>query len=269
MKPHEIHRRECLQGLALALLAPTCMTCSLGARAEFPSGTIKQRSQEGAETEVPESRNSGQYGCAVGLSAAKAMLGNAINLTPTSGHRALDYYMPIEAGILSQMYEVQPGFGFLNDYQGANAYAMPESLIAGTRGTVVFGVRLLRQEGTGKDWNAATSAMVGIMAHEWGHILEFDHGLYGSPSKPMELAADFMAGWYVGWKVANGMPTMRPRAVAKSMEAKGDFDFNNPRHHGTPAERLNAMEKGFNSYVTRGVLAAARAFAIARSTYSL
>ena len=31
----------------------------------------------------------------------------------------------------------------------------------------------------------------------------------------------------------------------KSLMEKGDYDYNDPDHHGTPEERLEAMHKGY------------------------
>lgn len=122
-----------------------------------------------------------------------------------------------------------------------NALATPEPLLGHADGTVAFGLNLLRSElSASPAWGAAVA---GIMAHEWGHIRQFGEGL-ARPGPHMELHADFLAGWYMGVKAALGTWVVVEN-LARSPFSKGDYEFNNPNHHGTPDQRVAAMAAGF------------------------
>ncbi len=88
------------------------------------------------------------------------------------------------------------------------------------------------------------NALAGIMAHEHAHILQFSNGIRG-PGQSLELHADFMAGWYMGFKVLAGTPSIDIRVLATSLFNKGDYDFNSPQHHWTPQQRVQVMAEGF------------------------
>jgi predicted metalloprotease len=92
-----------------------------------------------------------------------------------------------------------------------------------------------------------------IVAHEYAHNIQselgwFDEGLKVATVAPFELQADCMAGAW-GWAVyeeGNLQPGDVEEAVQTAL-AVGDFDFNNPQHHGTPDERRDAWLKGYAS----------------------
>lgn len=95
-----------------------------------------------------------------------------------------------------------------------------------------------------------------IMAHELGHILQYEFG-YGphTPSpKQKELHADFMAGFYLkmikyrdqlAWRSDNDVINKLPDAI-DLIHSTGDFDINSDDHHGTPTERVRAFNYGFS-----------------------
>jgi hypothetical protein len=146
--------------------------------------------------------------------------------------------------------------------------------VAGAQdGTVLMGVNLFSLElsrGLGlpdykSNINAAFAPVV-IMAHEFGHIMQFKSGL--SPSGPwqMEPHADFMAGWLLhrvasimvdGQKLYNQdmiwrlQQTVNAEAMleeaAKSIFEKGDTLFNDPAHHGQPEFRAAMVRAGYDA----------------------
>jgi len=95
-----------------------------------------------------------------------------------------------------------------------------------------------------------------IMAHELGHILQYEFG-YGqhTPSrKQMELHADFMAGFYLkmikyrdqlAWRVDNDVINKLPDAI-DLIHSVGDYKVYSDDHHGTPNERVRAFSYGFS-----------------------
>jgi hypothetical protein len=153
-----------------------------------------------------------------------------------TGNRLLDNDLQIEATRLENTFGIRSEIQFLNDWQSPNAYADP------SEGTVYLGVHLLESE-LG-DSQGGPTAIVGIEAHEFAHILQGAHGtrLVG---RNLELQADFMAGWYLARQYKHR--ALKPREFARSLYDKGDWNFYSPGHHGTPRQRVAAMLAGYKS----------------------
>ena len=89
-----------------------------------------------------------------------------------------------------------------------------------------------------------------ILAHEFGHIVQFFSTYYRQLRKAhrtvklVELHADFLAGYFVARR-RERFPDLRLQGLGEAWEAMGDVDYNNPKHHGTSAERLKAIEQGY------------------------
>lgn len=193
-------------------------------------------------------------------------MGQGPTLVSSCGIPWLDQMMPLEAQYLDKYFGVSAWFTFLLDAEGPNAFATPNALKNGTQGTVLFGIQLLRQELAASPFG--TIALAAIMAHEWGHILQFANGIQ-VPGKRMELSGDFMAGWWCGMKVLAGTAAVDMFTVADSLYGKGDYAFNSPQHHGTPKERVQAMQGGYRAATREGVTGSRRAFAMSRSAVGL
>ena len=205
-------------------------------------------------------------GCFLPASDGRALGTQAPLLSRTCGVPWLDQMMPIESQYLNRYFGVSAGFTFFVETEGANAFATPDTLFGDRHGTVFFGVQLLQQELSASPFG--TIALAAIMAHEWGHILQFAHGIR-VPGKQMELSSDFMAGWWCGMKVLRNTPAVDMRTVARSLYEKGDYAFNSPGHHGTPPERVEQMSRGFNAAVARRVTDSGTAFGLSRESVGL
>ena len=60
-----------------------------------------------------------------------------------------------------------------------------------------------------------------------------------------ELHADFMAGWYTGFRGRSGLPVNMQQAWT-GFENKGDYEHNiDPDHHGKPEQRGEAFSEGY------------------------
>src|SRR5258708_6591979 len=115
-----------------------------------------------------------------------------------SNNAAMDRALIAELKKILEVIPVNPGFQFIEE-ENPNAFAIKSSLISGTNGTVLIGLKLLNvllQEGQGG------VSVAGICAHECGHIYqyfsEFYDRLYGSNILYLELHADCLAGFYMG-----------------------------------------------------------------------
>ena len=96
-------------------------------------------------------------------------------------------------------------------------------------------------------------AVAYIVAHEYGHQVQDELGLfqkYGQqlPTMAFELQADCYAGtWANSAYKENRLQDGDVQEALDAALAVGDFDANNPAHHGTPAQREGAWNSGFES----------------------
>jgi hypothetical protein len=90
------------------------------------------------------------------------------------------------------------------------------------------------------------TAIIGTLAHEWAHNLQYNTDL-DERLFLWETHADYMAGWYIGSKVALGVMDIKPEAFARSLflrgSARGVFSDND---YGSPEDRVRAMYAGFS-----------------------
>jgi hypothetical protein len=82
-------------------------------------------------------------------------------------------------------------------------------------------------------------ASIGILAHEWGHMVQGN--VMGAPA---ELQADCLAGVFLKGR---GLPWPFVEELARAAFAYGD-ESSILRGHGTPTERVNASRRGYYGY---------------------
>jgi uncharacterized protein len=96
-------------------------------------------------------------------------------------------------------------------------------------------------------------AVAYIVAHEYGHEVQDELGLfdrYGAqlPTMAFELQADCYAGtWANSAYQENRLEDGDVQEALDAALAVGDFDASNPTHHGTPEQREEAWNTGFQS----------------------
>ena len=187
-------------------------------------------------------------GCS--LNVNRNQLQNSYSLYPTTGNAQLDQIINLDMFALYDLFDVKANIYMYKDDNGPNARALP--IVSDQRfpdGTVIFGINLMGDEFR-KSATGLGFAIPGIIAHEMGHILQFNKKS-NMPVMQMELQADFLAGYYLSVRTDlmrnKGIPvyTFAPEAF-KSFFEKGGYDFNNPSHHGTPEQRLAAVTAGHN-----------------------
>ncbi|MBY3216685.1 hypothetical protein HFO21_20375 [Rhizobium laguerreae] len=167
-----------------------------------------------------------------------------------SGNGDLDKFLGRALVRAASELGINPAFGFYDDSDGPNAKASPEvdGNVPGTWGTVVFGRTLFKGELSNYDPSGMT--ILAIIAHEFGHIIQFKRGLrevlleQQSTVKRLELHADVLAGYYLGRRKAQ-TPSLSFLSAGEVFHRIGDTNFNSPGHHGTPDERANASQIGF------------------------
>lgn len=86
----------------------------------------------------------------------------------------------------------------------------------------------------------------GILAHEYGHQVQFRLGRFddhaGTPeaTRETELEADALGGYYLSHPRGERLRAQRVEAFVRADHAVGDCSFASPGHHGTPDQRAAA-----------------------------
>jgi len=113
-------------------------------------------------------------------------------------------------------------------------------------------VRGLPGEAAGYGRAAGDFAVAYVLAHEYAHNLQQELGVFDNrvtpTARPFELQADCMAGTWAYSVFAGG--DLEPGDLEEATNAAlavGDFEVGNAEHHGTPAERRDALLAGFRS----------------------
>ncbi len=233
------------------LLASAC-SCACGVALLKSTAAIGQN--RARDSSVPES-------CALEISDVETLrkrypwLGdlNAGEIRPGSMRRTTGDYdvdVALDKAIkrLADTFDVKPGFGFYDDGEAPNAWATQASVFPGTVHTVLFGQRYYE---TWINYDPSGVSVLAVIAHEFGHIMQFNSGLYQriqgglSTSKRIELHADYMAGYYVGL-LKRRNPTASFWKAGDKFRQIGTYDDKNPNFHGTPEERVAASQQGFS-----------------------
>jgi len=171
----------------------------------------------------------------------------ATNQVESSGDTRLDRSLGIVLADLAGKFKVRPGFGYFDDRGSPNALALPDSRLSASEGTVLFGREMLS---TYLKNASGDMFIMGICAHEFAHIVQFFSGFYerltkGQQTKKLvELHADFLSGYYIGLRKMN-YTSAELVSLGRSWESIGDSSYTDPQHHGTPEERLQAVEQGY------------------------
>jgi len=119
-----------------------------------------------------------------------------------------------------------------------NALSRPDHVILFGRNITVDTIL-----STGSDLPVA-----GILAHEWGHQVQFGYGWMNqaAPSvRSSELEADAFSGYYMGLVKRWAGPELN--TYFQRLFSLGDYQFNDPGHHGTPNERVAAGALGMQA----------------------
>jgi hypothetical protein len=142
---------------------------------------------------------------------------------------------------------VSPWFGFYDDSDSPNAFALNKEIVPGRQGTVLFGSTLFSQI---MNRDPTGIIVIQVAAHEFGHIAQYASGQIeaiqgGVPTKRrIKLHADFLSGFFLGLRKLDH-PEASLWKTGEQIWELGDLGFNNPEHHGTPEERVAAAEAGF------------------------
>lgn len=173
------------------------------------------------------------------------------NIIGASSNAAFDQELGASVlGPLAEEFRVNPGFGYYDEQKDTahgveNALASPTSKVAGTSGTIVFGLSLLRYALSipGGDF-----FVMAVCAHEFGHIKQFELNAHSYLSATIgshgpELHADFLAGYFVRL-FHERVPQAKLYEIGREWASLG-----HPTQiggHGTSAQRVEAIEGGYD-----------------------
>lgn len=111
---------------------------------------------------------------------------------------------------------------------------------------IVIGDGILEgTDGIGLDDKAAP---LGILAHEYGHQVQYAKGLFESPltgpeaTRRTELMADAFGTYQTVHARGTALNSARTLDVMQSFYSVGDCSFSSDGHHGTPNQRLRASQ---------------------------
>lgn len=162
----------------------------------------------------------------------------------TSGNAQVDNITLQELVFMGTKMGVAPIFFFYNDYDGKNAYATDSIFQSnGPDGTVFFGRRLFNYEYIS---SVNGTAIPIVIAHEFGHIVDFKNGVLNEPEFRRELFADFFAGTYMSLR-SREFKTTDVNGCYESFREMGDTKFGDPDFHGTPQQRGDALMAGYRA----------------------
>ena len=167
-----------------------------------------------------------------------------------SGNQDFDRALGRALVRLSIEFNVSPAFGYVEDKAIGNAIATSQSRFLNTQGTVLFELNYLR--GFLNEVDDGDVVILGICAHEFGHISQYFGGAYEflrashHTVKLVELHADYLAGYFMAL-LKRDRPTLKLRSFGRAFFELGTYDREDPGFHGTPDERLQAVEAGYFS----------------------
>jgi hypothetical protein len=161
----------------------------------------------------------------------------------TSDDPALDRALIAELKRILETFQVNPGFQFIQE-ESPNAFAIRASLIPGTNGTVLIGLKLLNlllQDAQGG------VSVAGVCAHECGHIYQYFSDSYdrlsGSSTVYLELHADLLAGYYMGKR--KDLTDNQIKLFEQTLIRYSRYDYGDPKFHGGGGQRAAAVDRGY------------------------
>jgi hypothetical protein len=197
---------------------------------------------------------------------AKSQL-TSVTWARLQGRESLNQAIIQDIAMLNKNYAVSVPVYFM-EVSDKNAFFVADSFPAliladgadpNTRytGSVFVSTALLDQES--KETHGTLLTIPAILAHEFAHAMQCKNSFPYDGVK-RELHADFMAGWYTGFRGRMGLPVNMQQAWMSFMN-KGDFELNlDPDHHGKPEQRGAAFSEGYKLSTDRNESSAWNAY---------
>ncbi|MGL5809630.1 MAG: ImmA/IrrE family metallo-endopeptidase [Nocardioides sp.] len=113
---------------------------------------------------------------------------------------------------------------------------------------IVFGAGMMKAN---KYLGYVTTGNKAILAHEYGHQIQFARGLIGNvirtaeKGRRAEMMADTFAAYFLGHRRGLRVSATQRKKATDIFYQVGDCAFDDPGHHGTPLQRAKAASYGF------------------------
>ena len=232
-------RRESVLGGLLTIALGPATACQCAAQSRQAPHTLGCVLAASDVTDVyPQGTSTAQVD-----GAASALLGS-------SGDREFDQALAVTLSRCVDLFNVLPGFAFINDDPAPNAFATKVVRLRRADGTILMGKKMLTN--LLRSGEAPDACVAMVCAHEFGHILQFKTNLdlqllRNQPTaKRVELQADFFAGYFAGVRKLEE-PNFPAVVFATTALKFGDHFIHQFSHHGTPDQRAQAVIKGFEA----------------------
>jgi uncharacterized protein len=98
-------------------------------------------------------------------------------------------------------------------------------------------------------YKSGDAALAYIIGHEYAHAMQKEFGFQPETTPIGELQADCLAGLYLGTIPDVSFDRQDIAEIRNLAYQLGDNALTHPDHHGTPAERLNAVETGIQGAI--------------------
>lgn len=182
--------------------------------------------------------------CTIYANASGVSTSGHSPLYETTGSSVLDKVFVTETALSLDAFVLpKVDLYFYDDSSSPNAYAHNGPSV----GQVVFGLQLIERFRSQfpNNFHAACAAVV---AHEMAHIKQFQLGhLEDLEEYQLELHADYLAGYYIGYQYAIELANERDADTFFDVFfSLGDDDFFSEDHHGSPSQRKRASIAGWN-----------------------
>jgi uncharacterized protein len=98
-------------------------------------------------------------------------------------------------------------------------------------------------------YKSGDAALAYIIGHEYAHAMQQEFGFQPETTPIGELQADCLAGLYLGTIPDVSFDRQDIAEIRNLAYQLGDNALTHPDHHGTPAERLKAVETGIQGAI--------------------
>jgi uncharacterized protein len=102
------------------------------------------------------------------------------------------------------------------------------------------------------------AALAYMFAHEYAHAMQTAGRFMPRNITAAELQADCLAGYYLGVIPNVTFDRDDIKEIATLAHRIGDYEYNNPNHHGTPKQRTQAVLMGLQAASDRSGMRACR-----------
>lgn len=152
---------------------------------------------------------------------------------------------------------VYQGVQKIHNYQGTpklkwgiNSGVMGEcGEVEGTQYCQLDNTIYLTNEDVRLAYKSGDAALAYIIGHEYAHAMQQEFGFQPETTPIGELQADCLAGLYLGTIPDVSFDRQDIAEIRNLAYQLGDNDLTHPDHHGTPAERLEAVETGIQGAI--------------------